>query len=157
MRIEKWQLPRYFVVLSSYLLLSFVLFSPPEAKARRRHDGGTSEETSPRVAISRPFPNAKIVRNSDITYFFEQKKSLFPLLKKRGSFGYQKRLSLANEVRRASSDKRDFFPKQQATYGLVVSAPICAQLEMNASDAISIKNATFHSKCQITSETPFYT
>ena len=121
MRIEKWQLPRYFVVLSSYLLLSFVLFSPPEAKARRRHDEGTSEETSPRVAIFRPFPNAKIVRNSDITYFFEQKKSFFPLLQKRGSLGWQKRLSLVTGKDVSRVTKRGFFQLPWANCGLLAS------------------------------------
>jgi hypothetical protein len=38
-----------------------------------------------RADVSRPFPNAKIVRNSDMANFFEQKMSLFPLLKKRSS------------------------------------------------------------------------
>ena len=64
--------------------------SEPRAKAEWRH----SVKTNPRLAISRPFSNAKIVRNNDITNFFEQKMSLFPLLKKRGSLWYQKRLSL---------------------------------------------------------------
>jgi hypothetical protein len=40
-----------------------------------------------------PFPNAKIARINDMANFFEQKMSLFPLLKKRGSLWWQKRLS----------------------------------------------------------------
>ena len=60
--------------------------SEGRAKAEWRH----SVKTNPRLAISRPFSNAKIVRNNDITYFFEQKMSLFPLLKK-------KRLSLVSK------------------------------------------------------------
>ena len=43
--------------------------------------------------ITRPFPNAKIARINDMANFFEQKMSLFPLLKKRGSLWWQKRLS----------------------------------------------------------------
>ena len=80
--------------------------SPPEASLQRRYGGSANM----RAAVSRPFPNAKIVRNSDITNFLEQKMSLSPLLKKRGSLGWQKRLSLVNEVSRASSDKKSLFP-----------------------------------------------
>ena len=80
-----------FLVLSSYFLLLFASGSEGRAKAERRH----SVKTNPRLAISRPFSNAKIVRNYDITNFSSKKKSLFPLLKKRGSLWYQKRLSLA--------------------------------------------------------------
>ena len=39
--------------------------------------------------------------------------------------------------------KRAFSQTQWATYGLVVSEAICAQLEMNASNAISVKNVIF--------------
>ena len=63
--------------------------SEPRAKAEWRD----TVKTNPRLATSRPFSNAKIARNNDMVNFFEQKMSLFPLLKKRGSLGWQKRLS----------------------------------------------------------------
>ena len=63
--------------------------SEGRAKAERRHSG----KTRTGLTISRPFPNAKIARINDMANFFEQKMSLFPLLKKRGSLWWQKRLS----------------------------------------------------------------
>ena len=77
---------------------------PKQRHRKIRH----SVKTNPRLAISRPFSNAKIVRNNDITNFFEQKMSLFPLLKKRGSLWYQKRLSLATRKRWLSRRKTCF-------------------------------------------------
>ena len=61
--------------------------SEGRAKAEWRH----SVKTNPRLAISRPFANAKIARINDMANFFEQKMSLFPLLKKRGSLWSQRR------------------------------------------------------------------
>ena len=101
------QLHSSYFFLPPFLPLFFASGSEARAKAERRH----SVKTNPRLAISRPFSNAKIVRNNDITNFFEQKMSLFPLLKKRGSHGWQKRLSLSNEVSRPSGDKKSIFPK----------------------------------------------
>ena len=60
--------------------------SEPRAKAEWRH----TVKTNPRLATSRPFSNAKIARINDIANFFEQKMSLFPLLKKRGSLESKK-------------------------------------------------------------------
>ena len=82
------------------------------AKAERRHSG----KTRTKLGTSRPFPSAKIARNNDITNFFEQKMSLFPLLQKRGSLQWQKRLSLVagKEVPRVT--KRGF----SKLHGLIV-------------------------------------
>ena len=81
-------------------MLSSANRPPLRANPERRQSEGRanpewrhSVKSNPRLATSRPFSNAKIVRNNDITNFFEQKMSLFPLLKKRGSLWYQKRLS----------------------------------------------------------------
>ncbi len=63
--------------------------SKPRAKAEWRH----AVKTNLRLATSRPFSNAKIARINDMANFFEQKMSLFPLLKKRGSLWWKKRLS----------------------------------------------------------------
>ena len=78
--------------------------SEGRAKAEWRH----SVKTNPRLATSRPFSNAKIARNNDMANFFEQKMSLFPLLKKRGSLWYQKRLSLTTRKRGLSRRKTCF-------------------------------------------------
>ena len=80
-------------MLPHFLVLFFASESEARAKAERRH----SVKTNARLAIPRPFSNAKIVRNYDITNFFEQKMSLFPLLKKRGSLWWQKRLSFVKK------------------------------------------------------------
>ena len=87
------QLHSSYFFLPPFLPLFFASGSEARAKAERRH----SVKTNPRLAISRPFSNAKIVRNNDMANFFEQKKSLFPLLKKRGSHGWQKRVSLGHK------------------------------------------------------------
>ena len=77
-------------LLPHCLVFFFASGSEATAKVQRRHSGKTETE----LATSRPFSNAKIVRIYDIANFFEQKKSLSPLLKKRGSLWWQKRLSL---------------------------------------------------------------
>ena len=80
-------------LLPHFLVLFFASESEARAKAERRHSG----KTRTGLAISRPFPNAKIARINDMANFFEQKMSLFPLLKKRGSLWWQKRLSFVKE------------------------------------------------------------
>ena len=59
--------------------------------------------------ISRPFPNAKIARINDMANFFEQKMSLFPLLKKRGSLWWQKRLSWVKKWMWGLGSRKAFF------------------------------------------------
>ena len=73
----------FFLLLPPSLPLFPPLFSLPEAKAERTQSEGRanpewrhSVKTNPRLAISRPFSNAKIVRNNDITNF-SSKKSHF--------------------------------------------------------------------------------
>ena len=79
-------------LLPRCLVFFFASRSEGRAKAEWRH----TVKTNPRLATSRPFSNAKIARINDIANFFEQKMSLFPLLKKRGSLWWQKRLSMAD-------------------------------------------------------------
>ena len=81
-------------LLPHFLVLFFASESEARAKAERRQSEGTLGRRERNWPLSRPFPNAKIARINDMANFFEQKMSLFPLLKKRGSLWYQKRLSL---------------------------------------------------------------
>ena len=94
------------------------------AKAERRQNEGTLGRREPKSRsplrhrnnsqdccfTSRPFSNAKIVRNNDMANFFKQKMSLFPLLKKRGSLRGQKRLSFATGKEVPRVTKRGFSP-----------------------------------------------
>ena len=71
--------------------------SPPEAKPEWRQSEGRAKalwEDESEIGHLSSVSNAKIARINDIANFFKQKKSLFPLLKKRGSLWWQKRLSL---------------------------------------------------------------
>ena len=76
-------------MLPHFLVLFFASESEARAKAERRQSEGRAKalwEDENGIGHSLvPFPNAKIARNNDIENFFEQKMSLFPLLKKRGS------------------------------------------------------------------------
>ena len=79
------------------------------AKAERRQSEGTLGRRKRGWPPSRPFPNAKIARINDMANFFEQKMSLSPFLKKRGSLGWEKRLSLGHNDSMAYSTKHVFF------------------------------------------------
>ena len=118
--------------------------SPPEAKpewrqsegrakAERRQNEGTLGRREPKSCsplryrnnsqdccfTSRPFSNAKIVRNNDMANFFKQKMSLFPLLEKRGSLRGQKRLSFATGKEVSRVTKRGFSQLSWANCGLL--------------------------------------
>ena len=92
-------------LLPHCLVFFFTSGSEGRVKAEWRH----TVKTNPRLAVSRPFPNAKIARINDMANFFEQKMSLSPFLKKRGSLGWEKRLSLGHNDSMAYSTKHVFF------------------------------------------------
>ena len=103
------------------------------AKAERRQNEGTLGRREPKSRsplrhrnnsqdccfTSRPFSNAKIVRNNDMANFFKQKMSLFPLLEKRGSLRGQKRLSFATGKEVPRVTKRGFSQLSWANCGLL--------------------------------------
>ena len=117
--------------------------SEGRAKAERRQNEGTLGRREPKSRsplryrnnsqdccfTSRPFSNAKIVRNNDMANFFKQKMSLFPLLEKRGSLRWQKRLSFATGKEVPRVTKRGFSLLRWANFGLLASVGSCAQLE----------------------------
>ena len=74
-------------LLPHCLVLFFASGSEARVEAERTQSEGRanpewrhSVKTNPRLATSRPFSNAKIMRNNDMTNFFRKKMSLFPLL-----------------------------------------------------------------------------
>ena len=123
--------------------LVFNLRSGGRANPEWRH----SVKTNPRLAISRPFSNAKIVRNNDMANFFEQKMSLFPLLKKRGSLWRQKRLSFVTGKICFKWRNEDFSNYHGAIVGLVTREGGLCTTRNNASNAISAENVFFCTEC----------
>ena len=120
-------------LLPRCLVFFFASGSEGRAKAERRQNEGTLGRREPKSRsplrhrnnsqdccfTSRPFSNAKIVRNNDMANFFKQKMSLFPLLEKRGSLRGQKRLSFATGKEVPRVTKRGFSQLSWANCGLL--------------------------------------
>ena len=115
-------------LLPHFLVLFFASESEGRAKALWKDENGIGHSLV-------PFPNAKIARINDMANFFEQKMSLFPLLKK-------KRLSLvAKEA--LLSQKRNVRAGQQKSVFLTEELSI--KTNLNTFFSVKPKIIAFHS------------